>query len=92
MKLVYLQSAAKDLLWMKRYYEAVFPQGKVNAATQFHKVRSAIISNPYIGIEVGFGERIREFYIPKTPFSYLYRIKDNQIEIMRVFDSRSNKN
>jgi plasmid stabilization system protein ParE len=88
MRIVYLKSAAADLLWLNHYYGSVFPEGKIRAKEQFRKVRAAIASNPCIGVEIDLGESVREFHVPKTPFSYLYRIKKDRIEIMRIFDNR----
>lgn len=89
MNIVYLESCAKDLAWVRHYYANIFPLGKQNAAVQFRKVRAAILANPDIGVTVGFGENVREFHVVKTPFSYLYRIQTDCIEVLRIFDNRS---
>jgi plasmid stabilization system protein ParE len=91
MKVVFLASCAQDLVWIRRYYESVFPEGKQNAALQFRKIRAAIAANPAIGVTVGFGEHVREFQVTRTPFSYLYRVQPHHIEILRIFDNRAHR-
>jgi len=87
MKLVYLESARDDLLWLRHYYESVFPEGRAKAKKQFRSIESLLLSNPFIGHET-HREDVREFSIPKTPFSYIYRIQHQQIEILRIWDER----
>jgi hypothetical protein len=33
----------------------------------------------------------REYSIPRTPFSIVYRVIDNRVEIMRIWDQRANR-
>lgn len=90
MRLVFLESALEDLEWMRYYYEKVFFQGRINAQKQFKQVQSLILDNPNIG-HTTHKKGVREFSIPRTPFSYIYRIKPNQIEILRVWDERRDR-
>ena len=34
---------------------------------------------------------IREFPIPRTPFSFIYRVVDDRIEVLRVRDQRGDR-
>lgn len=87
MRIVYLASTRDDLLWMRQYYEIVFPEGRKKAQQQFHTVEVILLSNPFIGHET-HRKSVREFSIPKTPFSYIYRTFPDRIEVLRVWDER----
>lgn len=92
MKFVYLKSCKEDLLWMRKYYNQVFPDGKNSASKNFETVRSLLVQHNYLGVEVGFGKNVRKFQIPKTPFSVIYRIQKDRIEVLRILDERALKN
>jgi plasmid stabilization system protein ParE len=85
MKLVYLSSALPDIAWMRHYYRSVFPQGRRKALGQLERVERLILENPDIGKR--FADA-REFPIPRTPFSIIYREKSGTIEVMRIWDQR----
>ena len=86
MKLVYLPSAESDLVWFYEYYTGVFPEGAGKALEKFDAIAQLLLVNPYMGKRVENGTR--EMVISKTPFSYIYRIADNRIEVLRVWDNR----
>ena len=90
MRIVYLESTSDDLVWLRRYYEQVFPAGLGKAQKQFHTTETLLSGNPYIGHR-SYRKGVREFSIPNTPFSYIYRIKNNQIENLRIWDERQDQ-
>jgi plasmid stabilization system protein ParE len=75
---------------MRQYYEIVFSGGRLNAQKQFHAVENTLMSNPFIGHET-HRKSVREFSIPKTPFSYIYRAFPDRIEVLRVWDERQDR-
>lgn len=89
MKILLLASAKADLRWFKRYYMQVFPSGRENADQQYRALLQLLRSNPDVGERVEGGASLREFPIWRTPFSVLYRVKPEHIEILRVYDQRS---
>lgn len=89
MEIVFLASAKADLRWFKQYYMRVFPDGKKNADQQFHAFLNLLRTNPLIGEAVHGFVVAREFPIHRTPFTVIYRVGRKQIEILRVFDQRS---
>jgi plasmid stabilization system protein ParE len=91
MRIVYLRSCVRDFKWIRHYYSSVFSEGERNASGQFKKIQSVLAANPFIGATVGFGDEVREFHVPRTPFSYLYRIKPDRIEILRILDNRAKR-
>ena len=90
MKIVFLTSSHSDLSWFKRYYVSVFPQGRAKADKQYLTTLSVLRQNPLVGHPSETINGAREFHISRTPFSFLYRVTKEHIEIMRVIDGRSN--
>ncbi|XCN73315.1 MAG: type II toxin-antitoxin system RelE/ParE family toxin [Candidatus Electrothrix aestuarii] len=90
MQVKFLTSSLNDLKWFRHYYESVFPQGGKKAQKQFHSTKDLIKENPYIG-HVIKDKNILEFSIPNIPFSFIYRIKGEVIEILRVWDERQDR-
>jgi plasmid stabilization system protein ParE len=88
MRAVYLKRALRDLTWWRDYYENVFPEGKDNAYRQFEKTIGLLCGNPYLGHPTG-RSRLREFSIPRMPFTLIYRIDGDVLRIARVVDQRS---
>lgn len=91
MKLVFLPSTRSDLLWMRTYYADIFPHGARCAAEQYVRASGVIRNNPLIGRSVEEMEGVREFSIPRTPFSFIYRVIDDRIEVLRVWDQRGDR-
>ncbi len=87
MHIVYLESTREDLLWLRHYYEVVFPEGRQTAQTRFHSTEQLLLTNPFIGHKTHIKD-VYEFSIPKTPFSYIYRVKPQYIAVMRIWDER----
>lgn len=48
------------------------------------KVCDAIRRKPLIGHVLEDMEGVRELSIPRTPFSFIYRIVEDRVEILRV--------
>jgi toxin ParE1/3/4 len=90
MKLVFLASTRRDLDWFRRYYGQIFPDGEKRAGAHFKAAKAALKRHPGIGRELGF-EGLREFVIPRTPFSFVYQIRDEQIEVVRLWDGRADR-
>jgi plasmid stabilization system protein ParE len=86
-KLRFLSRARRDLVWFQTYYDSVFREGADRARRQYRRTMANILSNPYIGHPVESG--VRRFPIPRTPFSAIYRVAEDEIEILRVLDQRA---
>ena len=76
---------------MRTYYAHIFPDGAKRAAEQYRRACGVIIDNPLVGRAVKEMEGVREFSIPRTPFSFIYRVVDDRIEILRVWDQRGDR-
>jgi toxin ParE1/3/4 len=88
MKIVYLENAAKDIAWFRHYYSAVFPEGASKARAHLKSIQQLLAENPYIGHRSDSHARALEFHIRNTPFSLIYRVTSEQIEILRLWDER----
>lgn len=87
MRLVYLPTAFPDIAWMRHYYRSVFPQGATKAREQLYAVERLIVDNPKIGRPFRKG---RQFPIARTPFAVIYRVREDVIEVVPVWDGRRN--
>lgn len=76
---------------MRTYYAHAFPDGAKRAAKQYGKACSIIRKNPFVGHPVEEIEDVREFSIPRTPFSFIYRVVGDRIEVLRVWDQRNDR-
>lgn len=90
MKLVYLKTSKPDLAWYRLYYQSIFPEGGGRASKQYLRAIANVLDNPRIGHPLD-EEGTREYSIPRIPFSIIYRISDDRIEIMRIWDQRADR-
>ena len=91
MKLVFLPSTRRDLVWMRTYYTSVFPAGAKRAAEHYRMASRVIRENPLIGHPLEELPEIREFAIRSTPFSVIYRVIEDRIEVLRIWDQRGDR-
>jgi plasmid stabilization system protein ParE len=89
MKIVYLRDALEDMRWVRHYYRNVFPAGQGNARQALRATENTIAQHPHIGHPCEEIATAREYRINRTPFSFLYRVVDDRVEILRVIDNRS---
>jgi plasmid stabilization system protein ParE len=90
MKVIFVASSDEGVRWFTRYYRFTFPEGRGNARRQMAKTLAALSDNPRIGRPISDSKQ-REYSIPRTPFSIIYRIANDRIEILRVLDGRANR-
>ena len=86
MKIIYLPSTKSDFLWFHEYYSSVFPDWADRALSQFDKTADLLSLNPYIWKVIEL--EVRQIKIINTPFSYIYRVTDYYIEVIRIWDDR----
>ncbi|MCY0146289.1 hypothetical protein OEG84_00785 [Hoeflea sp. G2-23] len=89
MKLVFLPSTVPDLRWFKAFYVNVVSDGKARAGRQFLAIQALLKANPLIGHPSDKGNGAREHHMLKTPFTFVYRVREDRIEVLRVFDARA---
>jgi plasmid stabilization system protein ParE len=87
-KIVFLPPAQRDLTWFRRYYEQVFVEGAVGARLHYRRMLANLRENPRLGRQAEDSDN-RVLPIPRTPFSVIYRIARDRIEIIHVRDGRA---
>jgi toxin ParE1/3/4 len=89
-RLVYLPSFRRDLLWLRHYYERIFPDGAAGPQKHVRAAERLLLDNPYIGRPT-HRDDVRRLPVARTPFFIVYRVSADRIEILRVIDGRSFK-
>lgn len=86
MEIVFLPSARRGLLWFRRYYASVFPQGSERAKASYKLMLKTLAAHPEAGREAGTHSRL--YPISHTPFAVVYRVREARIEVLAVLDLR----
>lgn len=90
MELVYLPATVADFEWMRGYYSDVFPDGASKAQARFRAMERLLLQHPRIGKPTDF-QGVYELVIARTPFSVIYRIVPERIEVLRIWDNRGDR-
>ncbi len=91
MRVVYLPQTYEDVRWINRYYTDVFPAGRANFRTIFYEVEKLLQQNPEIGKKSELADNVRELNLVKTPFVFIYRVKTDRVEVLRIWDQRRDR-
>ena len=83
MRIVYLASARADIAWMRDYYRGVFPEGRKRARERLKAAERLLSAQPRVGHPTGVPD-VFEHVIARTPFSLIYRLASDRVEILRV--------
>ena len=89
MRIVFLPATASDFDWITEYYLSVFPEGGPNAYRRLDKALSNLSANPRLGKAIA-RTAYRQYAVLRTPFCLIYRIEADTIEILHIWDQRSN--
>ncbi len=84
MKLVWFKRAVWDLRLVQSYIAQENPQAARKTVNQIKDKVSLLTQQPGIG-RLGRVPNTRELIIDHTPYILPYRVRDNKIEILRVF-------
>ena len=84
MKLVWFKRAVWDLRLVQSYIAQENPQAARKTVNQIKDKVSLLMEQPGIG-RLGRVPNTRELIIDHTPYVLPYRVRDNTIEILRVF-------
>jgi hypothetical protein len=90
MRFVFLPSAEAGLDWYRHYYGHVFPEGKKAAREQYFKMKRVLRAAPLVGKPIGETDA-REYPMPRTSFTIVYRVKEDIIEVQLVLDQRAER-
>jgi ParE toxin of type II toxin-antitoxin system, parDE len=89
-KIVFLETAQHDMGWFRQYYRSVFTAGKTNAGAHFKEAKRLLKSYPHVGHPSDTAD-FRELPILRTPFAIIYRIRGDEIQIVRLWDQRAER-
>ena len=84
MKLVWFKRAVWDLRLVQSYIAQENPQAARKTVNPIKDKVSLLMEQPGIG-RLGRVPNTRELIIDHTPYILPYRVRDNKIEILRVF-------
>jgi plasmid stabilization system protein ParE len=88
MKLAFRTQAKLDLRWFRFYYSERFPEGRKKAEQSFRATITLVLGNPHSGKRVD-GTDARRLPISRTPFVLVYVVVGDSVDIIRVWDARS---
>ena len=87
MRLVWFRSAILDLEAARAHIATDDPDAARRVATRILDATGRLSEHPAIG-RPGRVPGTRELVVPRTPYLIPYRVRDNVIEILRVFHAR----
>lgn len=88
MKIIYLETAAPGLRWMKRYYQEQSQLNDDRVFANFEAAKDRLREEPFAGHPFDDIERVRELKVSRSPFSILYTHQDDTIYIIDIRDQR----
>jgi toxin ParE1/3/4 len=89
-RIVFLKSAQHDLGWFRQYYRVVFAAGNKNAGAHFKEAKVLLRAYPHVGHPSDTAD-LRELQVLKTPFALIYRIRGDEIQIVRLWNQRAER-
>lgn len=90
-RIIWLEYAKFDLLDIQAYYsEKASPKIAAQLLQKIYTSASYLIDHPLIGITT-MDDDILEWHIPNMNYTLPYRIKGDDIEILRVFHQAQKK-
>ena len=88
MKLAFRTQAKLDLRWFRSYYSERFPEGRKKVEQSFRATIKLVLGNPQSGQRLD-GMNARRLPVTRTPFVLVYTVVGDRIDIIRVWDARS---
>jgi toxin ParE1/3/4 len=89
LKVEWTQPAFADLVEAQTYISEENPIAAKKVAQKIWDASQKLAHNPEIG-RIGHVDETREWVVDQTPYLIVYRIKNEKIEILRVWHSRRN--
>jgi plasmid stabilization system protein ParE len=88
MKISFRNQARLDLRWFTHYYSERFPEGRKKAEQSFRAIIKLVLGNPHAGQRLE-GVNARRLPVTRTPFVLVYTVVGDRIDVIRVWDARS---
>jgi plasmid stabilization system protein ParE len=88
MRLSFRTQARLDLRWFTYYYSHRFPEGRKKAEQSLRATIKLVLGNPHSGQSLD-GVNARRLSVTRTPFVLVYTVVGDRIDVIRVWDARS---
>jgi plasmid stabilization system protein ParE len=88
-KLPFRRQAERDLRWFALYYRVRLPEGRKQGEKRLRAAIELVLTNPQVG-RVMDELKARRLPVLHEPFVFIYTVAGDTIEILRVWDARSN--
>ncbi|KAA9388232.1 type II toxin-antitoxin system RelE/ParE family toxin [Neorhizobium galegae] len=90
MRLIWAEAAVADLVHLRAYIAEHNPQAASAMAARLLEIAELLIAHPEAGLQTA-KPGVRRLILPQSAYSLIYRIMDQDIEIIEVFDGRRRK-
>ncbi|CDZ40148.1 type II toxin-antitoxin system RelE/ParE family toxin [Neorhizobium galegae] len=90
MRLIWAEAAIADLAHLRVYIAEHNPQAASAMAARLLEIAELLIAHPEAGLQTA-KPGVRRLILPQSAYSLIYRIMDEDIEIIEVFDGRRRK-
>lgn len=90
MRLIWAEAAIADLVHLRSYIAEHNPQAANEMAARLLDIAELLIAHPQAGLQTA-KPGLRRLIVPQTAYSLVYRMVDEDIEVIEVFDGRRRK-
>jgi addiction module RelE/StbE family toxin len=90
MRLRWTPAAADDLEAIHAYLVQYFPSFAHSTIQEIYQTILTLRSTPYRG-RIGREEGTRELVLPRLPYIVIYRVKENDVEILHIYHGAQNR-
>ena len=87
MRLIWAEGAITDLIQIRDYIAEYNPDAAEAIALRLLEIAELLPGHPLMGVAT-LKQGIRRLVVPQSVYSLIYRIADDDVEIIEVFDGR----
>ena len=87
MNVVWAEAAVADLVAIRLFIADHNPQAANAVAARILRAASLLKDRPHLGLGTHV-ENVRRLIVNQSPYSIIYRISGNDLQILEVFDGR----
>jgi len=90
MRLRWTLAAADDLEAIHAYLTQHFPSFAHSTIQEIYQTILSLRSTPFRG-SIGREEGTRELVLPRLPYIVIYRVRENDVEILHIYHGAQNR-